>query len=470
MNKKFKYNLILFLYLFTITTIETLLFFIYDYIRYSPISPSIEKITINKSKIKIALISDIHICPYIFVNKNYKTYSKNFKQALKVLKKQNVDIIIIAGDIGDGNLLGSYIQYNYILNSVYSNKKPIMNLIMGNHDYYGIPKPNKLSQRIFEFFTKEKPFNHKIINGFHFINWSPDNGDLSKDKTYSAKKNWAEEQIKIALNDNPSKPIFIITHTGPIFTSYGTYEYNNGNFYLKTLFNNYENIISISGHSHASLMEETSIYQGYFTGIQTQSVSYIELENGYINGRIPVDENDSNLSSMSNPMGIIMELSNEEIIFRRIHLKNGNFYNKIWNCKIPIKRNNFQYLFSKRMREYNSPIWYEKTKINCTYHINKGKFETKITFKQAYHELFVHTYLILFNNIQNGKKIYYAFYSDFYKMKSEWKKLITLKIPINIRSGFYNISIIAIDSFDNESEELKGNIEVKNDKFNQSDI
>ena len=74
MNKKFKYNLILFLYLFTITTIETLLFFIYDYIRYSPISPSIEKITINKSKIKIALIRYIHIYPYILVNKNYKTY------------------------------------------------------------------------------------------------------------------------------------------------------------------------------------------------------------------------------------------------------------------------------------------------------------------------------------------------------------------------------------------------------------
>ena len=160
MNKKFEYNLILLLYLFTITTIETLIFIIYDYIKYSPISPSIEKIKINKPTIKIALISDIHICPYTFINKKYKKYAKNFKQALKVLKKQNVDIILIAGDIGDGNLIGSYIQYNYILNSVYPDKKPIMNLIMGNHDYYRITKTNKLNQRIFAFLQKK---NHLII-------------------------------------------------------------------------------------------------------------------------------------------------------------------------------------------------------------------------------------------------------------------------------------------------------------------
>lgn len=465
MNKKFKYNLILLLYLFTITTIETLIFIIYDYIKYSPISPSIEKIKINKPTIKIALISDIHICPYTFINKKYKKYAKNFKQALKVLKKQNVDIILIAGDIGDGNLIGSYIQYNYILNSVYPDKKPIMNLIMGNHDYYGIPKPNKLNQRIFEFFTKEKPFNHKIINGFHFINWSPENGDVISDNTYKSKSNWVEEQMKIALKDNSSKPIFIITHTGPAFTSYGTYEYGQGNFYLKTFFKQYENIISISGHSHASLMDETSIYQEYFTGIQTQSVSYIELNNGYENGRIPKDDNDSDLVSMDNPMGIIMELSNEKIIFRRIYLSNGNFYNKIWNCDIPIKKHKFQYLFSQRKKQYNPPVWYENTKINYSFHIQNGKIETKISFKQAYHILFVHTYMIQFINIQNNKKSYSFFFSDFYKMKNEWKNEITFKIPNYIRNGFYNISIIAIDSFENESSELKGNIEVKNDKI-----
>ena len=470
MNKKIKYNLILFLYLFTITTIETLFFILYDYIKYSPISPSIEKIEIKKPTIKIALISDIHICPYPFINKKYKIYAKNFKQALKVLKKQNVDIIIIAGDIGDGNLIGSYIQYNHILNSVYGEKKPIMNLIMGNHDYYGIPKPNKLNQRIFEFFTKEKPFNHKIINGFHFINWSPENGDVINDNTYKAKSNWVKEQMNIALKDNSSKPIFIITHTGPAFTSYGTNEYGQGNYFLRSFFKKYENIISISGHSHASLMDEKSIYQGDFTGIQTQSVSYIDLDSGYFNGRIPRDDNDSDLVSMSNPMGIIMELSKEKVIFKRIYLSNGNFYGKNWICNIPLKRYNFQYLFSKIKKEYNPPVWYENTKINSTYHIKNGKIETKISFKQAYHKLFVHTYLIGFINIQNERKSFFSYFSDFYKMKSEWQNQITLKVPNFIKSGFYNISIIAIDSFENESGELKGNIEVKNDKINKKNI
>ena len=50
---------------------------------------------------------------------------------------------------------------------------------MGNHDYWYVAQNNKEEkQKLFEQKTKEKPFSHKKINGYHFINWSCENGSL----------------------------------------------------------------------------------------------------------------------------------------------------------------------------------------------------------------------------------------------------------------------------------------------------
>ena len=57
---------------------------------------------------------------------------------------------------------------------------------MGNHDYWSeehpIIDPTKIEekQKLFEEKTKEKPFSHKVINGYLFINWSCENGTLEK--------------------------------------------------------------------------------------------------------------------------------------------------------------------------------------------------------------------------------------------------------------------------------------------------
>ena len=84
------------------------------------------------------------------------------------------------------------------------------------------------------------------------------------------------------------KPIFITTHFNAKDTVYGA-EY----FFAKSLrelFNKYQNIIHFSGHSHYSLIDERSIWQKEFTSIQTQSISYTELDPGFENGIYPCDE------------------------------------------------------------------------------------------------------------------------------------------------------------------------------------
>ena len=91
---------------------------------------------------------------------------------------------------------------------------------------------------------------------------------------------WFEKKIKIALEDNDTKPIFVTTHFPPYNTVYGSLEW--GNKILAECFKKYPQIINFSGHSHYSLIDERSIYHKDCTAIQTQSLSYIELEYGKI--------------------------------------------------------------------------------------------------------------------------------------------------------------------------------------------
>ena len=55
----------------------------------------------------------------------------------------------------------------------------------------------------------EKPFSHKIINGYHFINWG--HCDLSME-TSNNNYLWVEREIKKAIKSDDKKPIFVTTH------------------------------------------------------------------------------------------------------------------------------------------------------------------------------------------------------------------------------------------------------------------
>ena len=218
---------------------------------------------------------------------------------------------------------------------------PILNLVMGNHDYWNIEKNNKEEkQKLFEKKTKEKPFSHKKINGYHFINWSYENGSLYKPIT---NNEWFEKEIKKALKDSNTKPIFVTTHFPPWDTVYGSEEW--GDSLLNGYFKEYPQIINFSGHNHFSLIDERSIYQKDYTAIQTQSLSYIELEKGKVNGSILIDEFDDAMISTNNSMGLICDVNDNAIVIKRISFEKNEFYGDDWIIDIPINKNNFKYLY-----------------------------------------------------------------------------------------------------------------------------
>ena len=442
---------------------------------FNPYEEQIINYTVGDGiNLKVGIISDSQIIPS---NKKedawLKLFSIHLKNTLEILKQHKIQSLIFAGDLTDSGTEYAYDEIVNIFNDVYKNdeEKPIFNFIMGNHDYWlsymengkFSPKSGDIKQLQFLFFSKlkEKPFSHKVINGYHFINWSCENGSMD-DPNQNIE--WAEAQIKIALKDSETKPIFVITHFAAKETVYGSKDFHAKS--LKDIFIKYPNIIHFSGHSHYSLIDERSIWQNEFTSIQTQSISYTELESGFQNGTIPIDEYGSNLIAGKNYMGLIMDLSGENCKLQRISFEKGILYGDPWIIDFPINKNNFRYTLEKRIKERNNPVFKFECKEDKKVIFEKDdkiKNGMIIKFKPAFHENFVQKYKIQFTNIKDNltKEIFYA--TDFFLIPEDRRKIMRYKLNDKLLSpGEYLVKIYAIESFGKESENyIEGKIVIE---------
>lgn len=253
---------------------------------------------------------------------------------------------------------------------------------------------------------------------------------------------WLKNQIEIALKDDSSKPIFITTHLNPKGTIYGSDKY--GNVIIYEVLKSYPNVINISGHSHYSIIDERSIWQGDFTAISTQSISYIKFEEGKLNGN-----EINNLNHLfSNYMGYVVNVNSTLVNFKRICLEKNLFYGENWFVEIPIKKENFKYKVYDRILSSIAPVFNDDSFV-FVYKENVNDDFYYIKFNQAYHKNCVNSYRIV---LRKGKRKKYEFvyFSDFFLMPSDRKSEISFKLP-KIKKGIYNIQIFAKESFGKES-------------------
>ena len=146
-------------------------------LEFTPFSSEITKIKIKDGKFaKIGIISDFQLDRE---NNNivYQYYTDNVYQALKIFKKNNIDILLIAGDITNNGHIINYLHFKKIFYSVYNNyKKPTIISVMGNNDYRDKKFRKIENQKKLFNYIKAYPYSHYIINNYNFIFWSNDNG------------------------------------------------------------------------------------------------------------------------------------------------------------------------------------------------------------------------------------------------------------------------------------------------------
>ena len=425
---------------------------------FTPYAPNIENIKIGDgNNAKIGIMSDFQLA-HDLEKKNilvFKYYANNLYITLNYFKKHKIDLLIIAGDITNNGMLFNLLYFKKIFNSVYNDdNKPVVISLMGNHDYRDLTISEFNRQKNFYKVTNSYPNSHYIINGYNFIFWSTDNNLISYDGI--TNYTWIYNTLETAHNNlkQNGEPIFVITHIPPKKTVYGS-ETIWGHDGIYNMLYKYPEIICISGHSHYSLRNIKSIWQGSFTVVNTQSISYVDLDSYFANAKEVRIESAKNCDSM----GLIAHLSKENIIFERVEFSTGEIMEEKWKIDFPINKDKFEYTFEKRNKKIK-PVFHGNN-ITIEYH-KENKGQNYIIFNAATHVDYIYKYKIILTNIdnKNDKKVL-DYYSDYYKNEKKRKKILKYKLPENINPGNYDVMIYAYDSFYNISQPIKGRIRLQ---------
>ena len=305
--------------------------------------------------LKVGVISDSHF-------PNTETIEKNMFNTLSHMKEYGVDLIVFAGDICDQDQKWTYDMFNDIFEYVFKTDRPQVAAVMGNHDYWF--SNHKADIHAVEYFKKAFCVDdinfHVVKDGLHFIGVTSDpyfvgdkfntpEGELTCQKgNYDYIKNWLKNQIKIAEDDNPDIPIFVISHFPPKNTLPGSYVKDNGNEDLYECFKDHPQIISLSGHTHFSLVDEKSIHQRDFTSVNTGSLqcvccTIIEKpdKNGALDECIDLERLPGDAYRRF-PSYLIMDVWDKKVVFHRF-FANGGVCGKDWIVEFPAAKRNFIY-------------------------------------------------------------------------------------------------------------------------------
>lgn len=239
-----------------------------------------------------------------------------------------------------------------------------------------------------------------------------------------------------AAADSNGKPIFVMTHNQPENTSYGSEDWGDKN--LDSVFSKYPNVIDFSGHVHYSLLDERSIWQGAYTVINTQSLSYTELEEGKENGTIPPDVE-------TTPMGYIMDFTADSITIHRVNFADSDLgkeekADKVWSFSLPYV-NDGKYSFENRKAVNTAP---EFTDTIGSANISEDK--VILSFPAASDDDFVHSYKVVMDDRETK---YY--FSDFYNGIDDMNQTVDLELQLPAK-GNHHFKIYAVDSWDEESK------------------
>lgn len=417
---------------------------------YAQLSPSdmknteIQSFDTGNETLKVGVISDTQLLSHE-TKLNGPQFEVNLRTSLQVLKNRGVDMILFPGDIGDQGTKESFDKFNEIFNEVYPDEKPILQMIMGNHDYWNTPTGVNITlpsthRKTYKEAFGVSPWTHYEVNGVHFIGASPASGSM--DAGYFGVGKWLDREIQKAVEANPDMPVFVQTHNQPQGTSYGSEDW--GDTTLDKVFSKYPNVVNLSGHVHYSLLDERSIWQDAYTVINTQSISYTEMEQGKENGTIPPNPD-------TTPMGYIIEITSDNFSIARINFAKGeNGYEEKadmrWSFDLPYSKDSFKYA-EDRAEKNAAP---QMTAGEGTFETTES--ETVLSFTAGTDDDFVHSYMVVIDD--STEQLYF---SDFYNGIDDMATTVSLPLK-NVEAGTHNIKVYAVDSYDEVSE---GFVEIK---------
>lgn len=346
---------------------------------------------------------------------------------------------MVAGDISHAGQIGAYDKFNIVFNDVFtdSTTAPKKVMVMGNHDYLNGLHPEESQKRFCD--SLGGTINTNVsVDGYHFIGVSNEAGDGNCVFT-STSTTWLRQQLEAAKKEDPNKPIFVTFHQHILNTVYLSDEW--GNATLDSVLKDYPQAITFSGHSHAVLDDERSIYQKDYTCVGTCTLYYTELESGKVNGSVPPRANEI-------AQGLIGKVTDTAVDLERYDFHNDRQIKTDWVVDYPVDKSKFKYT-DARNDTRAAPTFASGSQVTTS---NVTKTSVTVSFNAATHGDFVQSYRIqAIDKTTNTVKKNLLYFSDFYLGLQRMASTYSFQVSGLDANKEYDIMVSAIESFGKES-------------------
>jgi len=308
-----------------------------------------------------------------------------------------LDAVAFAGDITDSGTPTELQQFKGICDANLQGATKNLT-ILGNHEY-GYDSANTISN--FESIVGLPYRFNTEINGIHFIGVSPDNGGSG----YTVETQiWLNNQLKKAVAENPTNPIFVFQHHHIWGTVYGSESW--GTIDLTAVLSQYPQVIDFSGHSHYPMNDPRSIWQGAFTALGTSTLSYFEME-AFMFGPGQFPAGNHNAAQM-----YVVEVdAHGATRIRCFDLLANQFVGETYFIATPSDKTTFAYNTANRRAKDDNPVFAADTKLTVTKNTD-GSYS--INFPAATDKLIVRQYEIEVNQKLGAVVFKTTHFSDYY--------------------------------------------------------
>lgn len=399
------------------------------------ISPEgdIDSVSDPAAEVSFGVVSDTH------VRQDKATEKSRLAKAFSFFSESGMDRMVVAGDLTDNGAASEYAAWKQIKEE---NLTIPLIASMGNHE--------NNSADAFTETTENKPNDHQVVNGYHFITLSPGSGELDAETgkgtkqgggNYTYTLDWLEDQLSQAEADTPDKPIFVFFHHPIKNTFYVSTEwYGSG---LDEIFKNHPHAVTFSGHIHSPNNMPTSIWQdGGYTAVNTVTLSYMEMESGMIYGSVP-----PNASQIA--QGLVVEANGSRVTIKNYDFLADKWIPQTWTFDVT---ETLPYT-DERAESAQEPYFADDAQLMVS---EVGENSVKLTFDQA--EVaennvgdIVHSYRYDFINTQTQKVVKtFKTWSEYYLQPMPER--ITQKAPDLEGGTSYEVRIYAIDAYQKVSE------------------
>lgn len=248
----------------------------------------------NEPRLKVGILSDVHVTNKTPGKRDSNEY---LRKALRYFDAEKVDAVLIAGDLFTHGVtkeleIVAETWFEVFPDDRGSDGRSVERLfITGNHDICGwdyslVQKGETRSQRaerlkneIFDFRRREvwdrlfheeyKPYFLKTVKGYPFLmrNWpSPDDADRCLVREAMSEYGKVMREAKVCFYCQHNQ---VADTVNAAWMLNGSPKWDDGQDRGPTheVLADYPNLVALTGHSHHSLADERSIWQGEFTAV-----------------------------------------------------------------------------------------------------------------------------------------------------------------------------------------------------------